>query len=224
VTEVAGRGERAAVDLRWPGMVLAALVGGAVLGGFSMLGDGIVRVRLVTILANLGSPWALAAFGIGLTTTGRARGAAGGTLLLLAGSVTYAMRGFLHGYGIGPTTLQWAAVAFVAGPVMGWCGAAVARGRPRPPLLALAGPSVILVAEAVFFLWERRVWRWHLVAEPYRLADLGVALGFVALAAVLPVLLGEGRPRVLRVHALAAGAGSVAAAGFLAVYRWMLLS
>jgi hypothetical protein len=119
-------------------MLVTGLAGGLALGAFSIVSDGIIRVRLVTILGNLGSPWGLAAFGVGLTTTSRLRGGVGGTLLLLVGSATYASRIVAHGYGLGPTTLQWAAIALLVGPLMGYCGAAVARSRPHPPLFAVS--------------------------------------------------------------------------------------
>jgi hypothetical protein len=45
----------------------------------------------------------------------------------------------------------------------------------------------MLVAEAIFLAFDRRVWRWNLNAEPYRLIDLGIIvalfLGGIALAA-----------------------------------------
>lgn len=113
--------------------------------------------------------------------------------MLLLASALYALPLVLGGYGLGSTTLQWAVVALLVGPLMGCCGAAVSGGRPRPPVLAVAAPAMMLLAEAVFFLWERRVWLWNLQAEPYRLVDLGIALGSVGLALWLPFVLTQGR-------------------------------
>lgn len=80
----------------------------------------------------------------------------------------------------------------------------------------------MLVAEAVFFLWERRFWLWNLRAEPYRLIDLAIALGFIALALWLPLLLAQGRRRLIKIYVLASGGGSLAAAGLLEIYRLVL--
>ena len=164
----------------------------------------------------------LAAFGLGLITTSRFRGAIAATFMLLLASALYALPLVLGGYGLGPTTLQWAVVALLIGPVMGCCGAAVSGGRPRPPVLAVAAPATLLVAEAVFFLWERQVWLWNLQAEPYRLVDLGIALGFIGLALWLPFVLTQERGRLARIYALALGGGALASAGLLATYRLML--
>jgi hypothetical protein len=53
--------------------------------------------------------------------------------------------------------------------------------------VAVIAPSAMLVAEGMFLAVDRRVWRWNLGAEPYRLIDLGVMialfLGGLALAA-----------------------------------------
>jgi hypothetical protein len=216
------RTERVTRDLSWMHLLALAVVGGAALAVFSSLGDRI-PLRPLTVLGNLGSPWGLAAFGLGLVTTSRLRGSVGATILLVVGSAAYALPLVLGEEGLGTTTFQWAVVALLVGPVMGYCGAVVAGSRPRPPMLAVAAPSTMLVAEAVFFLWERRVWLWNFRAEPYRLVDLGIAVGFVALAMWLPLVLAQGRRRLTRIYVLALGGGSLAAAGLLTTYRSMLL-
>ncbi|MBA3373111.1 MAG: hypothetical protein H0T98_06275 [Euzebyaceae bacterium] len=222
MTDWAERTKGKAPDLSWTRLLALAAAGGAALAIFSSLGDGIIRVRLLTVLGNLGSPWGLAAFGLGLVTTSRLRGSVAATLLLLIASAIYALPLILGGHGVGSTTLQWAVVALLVGPVMGYCGAAVAGSRRRPPILAVAAPSTMLVAEAVFFLWERRFWLWNLRAEPYRLVDLGIALGFIALALWLPLLLAQGRRRLIKIYVMALGGGSLAAAGLLEIYRLVL--
>jgi hypothetical protein len=222
VTDWAERTERTAPDLSWTRLLALAAAGGAALAIFSSLGDGIIRLRLLTVLGNLGSPWGLAAFGLGLVTTSRLRGSVAATLLLLIASAIYALPLILGGHGVGSTTLQWAVVALLVGPVMGYCGAAVAGSRPRPPSLAVAAPSTMLVAEAVFFLLERRFWLWNLRAEAYRLVDLGIALAFIALALWLPLLLAQGRRRLIKIYVVALGGGSLAAAGLLEIYRLAL--
>jgi len=207
--------------LSWTGLLALAAAGGGALALLSLAGDR-APLRLLTVLGNLGSPWALAAFGLELITTSRFRGAIAATFMLLLASALYALPLVLGGYGLGPTTLQWAVVALLIGPVMGCCGAAVSGGRPRPPVLAVAAPATLLVAEAVFFLWERQVWLWNLQAEPYRLVDLGIALGFIGLALWLPFVLTQERGRLARIYALALGGGALASAGLLATYRLML--
>jgi hypothetical protein len=208
-------------DLSWRGLLTLAAAGSAALALFSFAGD-MIPLRLLTILGNLGSPWGLAAFGLGLVTTSRLRGSIGATFMLLLASALYALPLVLGGHGLGSTTLQWAVVALFVGPLMGCCGAAVSGGRPRPPVLAVAAPAMMLVAEAVFFLWERRVWLWNLQAEPYRLVDLGIALGYVALALWLPLVLTQGRGELARIYVLALGGGSLASAVLLAAYRLVL--
>jgi inner membrane protein involved in colicin E2 resistance len=52
----------------------------------------------------------------------------------------------------------------------------------RPALLRqsrVAAPSAMLVAEAIFLVIDRKVWRYNLGAETYRLIDLVVMLALV---------------------------------------------
>jgi Family of unknown function (DUF6518) len=95
------------------------------------------------------------------------------------GVVVYYLGGALREYAVGEVDLVWTAIALVAGPVMGWSGAAISSQPERPPILAVAAPSVMLVAEAIFLAIDRRVWHYDLRAETYRLIDLGVMVTLV---------------------------------------------
>jgi uncharacterized protein DUF6518 len=157
---------------------LVSVVVGVGLGGFSLLADGIVGGRVVGILGNIAA-WGLAAFFVGRLTTSDRRGAVAGTLTLLVGVVVYYLGGALRAYTVGEVDLVWTAIALEAGPVMGWSGAAISSQPERPPILAVAAPSVMLVAEAIFLAIDRRVWHYDLRAETYRLIDLGVMITLV---------------------------------------------
>jgi hypothetical protein len=172
-----------------------AVVLGAGLGLFSMLADGIIGGRIVVMLGNIASPWGLAAFVVGLQTTSPRRGAIAGTLTLVVGIAVYYSGSALRGQMIGESDVVWMAAAFVAGPVMGWCGAAIASRPTRPPTLAVAAPSTMLVAEAIFLAYDRRVWLWNLEAESYRLLDLGVMLALFLGGLALPLVFEKDRRR-----------------------------
>ena len=58
--------------------------------------------------------------------------------------------------------------------------------EPEPTLLAVVAPSAMLVAEALFLAIDRKVWRYDLGAETYRLIDLGVMLALLVGGLVLP--------------------------------------
>jgi hypothetical protein len=166
----------------------AAAVGVAV-GIYSVLADGIIPGRPFVLLGNMAAPWGLVAFLVGRLTTSTRRGAIAGGMTLVIGVLVYYLGTAVRGYVFGGQTVAWTLVALVAGPVMGLCGAAVA-GRPsKPPLAAVVVPSAMLLAEALFQLNSFKVWRWNLVAEPYRLEDLAVVLALVAGAFILPRVL-----------------------------------
>jgi hypothetical protein len=84
--------------------------------------------------------------------------------------------------------LVWTLTALVAGPIMGLSGAAVGARPARPPIAAVVAPSAMLVAEAIFLVMDRRVWRWNLGAEPYRFIDLGVIVALLLGGLALPAL------------------------------------
>ena len=114
---------------------------------------------------------------------------------------------------------MWTLIALVAGPVMGLCGAAIASRPTRPPVAAVAAPSAMLVAEAIFLLLDRRFWLWNLRAEPYRLIDLGVALALLVGAFALVAVFEKDRHRRLVVSLVIAAAGVCGAFGFVLLQR-----
>jgi hypothetical protein len=201
---------------------LVSVVVGVGLGGFSLLADGIVGGRLVGILGNIASPWGLAAFFVGRLTTSHRQGAVAGALTLLVGVVVYYLGGALRGYTVGEVDLVWTAIALVAGPVMGWSGAAISSQPERPPILAVAAPSAMLVAEAVFLAIDRRVWHYDLRAETYRLIDLGVMVALVLGALVLPVMFERDRRRRRLVYLVVALAGVGGAVGFVLLREFIV--
>ena len=165
---------------------LVSVVVGAGLGAFSVLADGIIGGRLFGILGNIASPWGLAAF-VGRLTTSPKRGAVAGALTLVVGVAVYYAVGAARGYVVGEVNLVWTAVALVAGPVMGWAGASISSDPERPPVLAVAAPSAMLVAEALFLAIDRKVWHYNLRAETYRLIDLGVMVALLVGGLALPL-------------------------------------
>jgi hypothetical protein len=202
-----------------PRVLLVATVAGVALGIFSVLADGILPGRLFDTLGNLASPWGLAAFLVGLRATSPRQGALAGGLTLVVGVATYYLGAALRGYVTGGTTLVWTVVAALAGPIMGLSGASVSSRPARPPVVAVAAPSTMLVAEAIFFIFDRRVWLYDLGAEPYRLVDLGLVAAFLLGALVLPPLfVKEGRRRA-GVYLLVTTAGACGALGFVLLSR-----
>ncbi len=194
--------------------LVSALLGVG-LGGFSLLADGVVGGRLVGILGNVASPWGLAAFFVGRLTTSSRRGAVAGALTLVVGVVVYYLGGALRGYTVGEVDVVWTAIALVAGPVMGWSGAAISSQPDRPPIIAVAAPSAMLLAEAIFLAIDRRVWHYNLRAETYRLIDLGVMVALVVGALVLPMVFEKDPRRRRLVYLIVALAGGGGAVGFV---------
>lgn len=201
---------------------LVSVMVGVGLGGFSLLADGIVGGRLVGILGNIASPWGLAAFFVGRLATSHRQGAVAGALTLLVGVVVYYLGGALRGYTVGEVDLVWTAIALVAGPVMGWSGAAISSQPERPPILAVAAPSAMLVAEAVFLAIDRRVWHYDLRAETYRLIDLGVMVALVLGALVLPLVFEKDGRRRRLVYLIVALAGAGGAVGFVLLREFIV--
>jgi len=194
---------------------LVAIVVGVALGVFSILADGIVGGRLFVILGNLAAPWALVAFLVGLRTTSLRHGALAGGLTLVIGVATYYLGVAVRGYVLLESNAVWTVVAAVVGPIMGLSGAAISSRRERPPVGAVAAPSSMLVAEAIFLVIDRRVWLYNLRAEPYRLIDLGVVAAFLIAGLAIPVLfVKEGRRRSFAYLTVAA-VGACGALGFV---------
>ena len=64
-----------------------------------------------------------------------------------------------------------------------------------------------IVAEAIFLAIDRRVWHHNLVAETYRLIDLGVMVALLVGGVVLPVVFEKDRRRRRLVYLISALAG-----------------
>jgi len=194
---------------------LISVVVGVGLGVFSQLADGIIGGRLFGILGNIASPWGLAAFFVGRLTTSPKRGAAAGALTLVVGVAVYYAVGLARGYVVGEVDFVWTAIALVAGPAMGWSGAAISAEPERPPVLAVAAPSAMLVAEALFLAIDRKVWRYNLGAETYRLIDLGVMLALLVGGLVLPLVFEKDRHRRRIVYLIVVSVGVGGAIAFV---------
>jgi Family of unknown function (DUF6518) len=194
---------------------LVSAVVGVGLGVFSQLADGIIGGRLFGLLGNIASPWGLAAFFVGRLTTSPKRGGAAGALTLVVGVAVYYLFGAIRGYDVGALNLVWTSVALVAGPVMGWSGAAISAEPERPPVLAVAAPAAMLVAEALFLAIDRKVWRYNLGAETYRLIDLGVMLALLVGGLVLPLVFEKDRHRRRIVYLIVVSVGVGGAIAFV---------
>jgi hypothetical protein len=194
-------------------LTLISIVVGVLLGIFSMLADGIIGGRLIGILGNIASPWGLAAFFVGRGTTSPRRGAVAGAVTLVVGVATYYLLAAGRGYVVGSVDALWTGIALVAGPVMGLCGAA--SRAERPPVAAMIAPGAMLVAESLFLADDRRVWRWNLEAEPYRLIDLAVMVVLLLGGLALTAWLWRGRRHRTAVLLAVAAAGLVGAMAFV---------
>ncbi|MCI0633597.1 MAG: DUF6518 family protein [Actinobacteria bacterium] len=199
--------------------LLVAVLVGVALGVFSLLADGIVGGRLFTILGNLAAPWGLAAFFVGYRATSSRQGALAGALALVVGVATYYLGGAIRDYVVAEANVVWTVVALVAGPIMGLSGAEVSSHRARPPIAAVAAPSAMLVAEALFLVIDRRPWNWDIGAETYRLIDLGVIAALLIGGLVLPwVYVNEPRRRGTT-YLVVAATGACGALGFVLLQR-----
>jgi hypothetical protein len=125
----------------------------------------------------------------------------------------------VRGYVLGELDAVWPAVALVAGPIVGACGAAISTRREHPPLVGVVLPGAMLVAEGLFLLYDRKVWRTNFGAEPYRLIDVGVALALVMGGFVLAwVFVKENDRRPLALLGVAS-VGMLGAFGFVLLQR-----
>jgi hypothetical protein len=203
-------------ERRVVGIAVAVGIG---LGIFSMLADGIIGGRLIGILGNIAAPWGLAAFLVGHRTTSPKRGAALGALTLVVGVGVYHLAAAARGYALPRADVVWTLVALVAGPIMGWSGAEIATRPERPPLAAVAAPSAMLVAEAIFLAYDRKVWRWNLRAEPYRLFDLGVMLALLIVGLAIPAVFETDPGRRGVTYLVVVGAGALGAVGLVVLER-----
>jgi Family of unknown function (DUF6518) len=198
-------------------VLLVAFVVGIALGVLSILADGVVPGRLFTLLGNIAAPWTLAAFAVGYRAMSQKQGAIAGALALVVGVATYYAGAAVRGHVVGELNVVWTVVALVAGPIVGACGAAISTRPEHPPLVAVVLPGAMLVAEGLFLLYDRKVWRTNIGAEPYRLIDVGVAAALVLVGLTLAWLVGRGRrsPALLGI----AGVGVAGAFGFVLLER-----
>lgn len=202
-------------------LIVATLVGVA-LGLLSLLGDGVLRLRLFTLVGNLATPWAVPAFLVGRLATSRRFGALAGGLVLLTGVATYYGVWILRGYPLVPAVVMWTVVALTMGPVMGLCGAASARCADWPPVVAVAAPAAVALAEATYFVLNRRVWLWDFAVHPHRFVDLSVLVGLLAVGLLLPAWLVRPRRRLRVVYPVAFGTGLVGAGALALLYRLLV--
>ena len=139
---------------------------------------------------------------------------------LVVGVATYYVGAAIRDYGVlTATNVVWTAVALVAGPVMGASGAGISTRRERPPVLAVALPAAMLVAEGFFLLVDRKMWRSDFGAETYRLIDLGVVLALVGGGLVLPWVFLKDRPARATAYVLVVAGGAFGAFMFVLLQR-----
>jgi hypothetical protein len=207
--------------------LLVAVAAGVGLGTFSVLADGVVRLRTFDTLGNIIAPWAIVAFAVGRSAGSAGRGAVAGGGALLVGVATYYVLQAarlapgspqpLSEHAVSPVAVVWLVAAVAVGPLMGWAGAE--SRRERPPIAAAVALPVLLVAEAGFLVVDRRPWLWSLSGEPYRLGELAVMVGLVLVALALPAMqIGEGRRRAL-VYAVILGVGLIGVLALVGLYR-----
>lgn len=211
-------------------VVGAATAVGIGLGVFSVLADGVVPWRALTILGNIISPWAVAAFAVGRLCSSARRGGGVGTVALLVGVATYylgqavrfdAVHGGATGHAAGAAPLIWLVVALTVGPVLGAAGSA-SRWRTPAPVAAIALPCVVLFAEAGFLVLDRLPWSWNLSQEPYRLIDLAIMVGLVVLGFAIPARTATDRRRRHVVHGVSLLAGVAGSAVLVGFYRLLV--
>jgi hypothetical protein len=188
------------------------------IGIFSVLADGVLPGRLFVTLGNIASPWALVAFLVGYRMRSPGRGAVAGAVTLVVGVGTYYGATAIRGYELGGPALTWTVLAVVAGPIAGMSGGSVSSG-PRPPISAVAVPAAILVAEALFLVSDRRIWRYDLLAEPYRIIDIGLMVVLLVAGLALPWILVREQGRRVAATLIVLAAGTCGAVVLDLLYR-----
>ena len=182
---------------------LVLLAAGA-LGAVAQLGGGLPFVP--GRATALGAPWLVAAFAAGALLRRPWRAAAGGAMLLAAGTIAYYLVriGTTHGdpsRQFAEVAVAWAAAALAVGALMGVLGALWRAGRAGPftaavPAAALAGEAVALAAvwrgpvPAALLLAELALAGLVLAACAHRRAPLLPAVAFAAVL-TLAFALGE---------------------------------
>ena len=113
-------------------------------------------------------------------------------------------------------------MALLIGPVMGMCGAVLSSGQARWRGAAIVIPSALLLAEALWIAWDRRVWAYNLQLEPHRFNDVVILVGLFALAFALPLLFERRLSSLLKLYLAIAAVGVVGALGFEALQLILL--
>ncbi len=134
----------------------ASILAGAALGGASWFADGLEWPLSLLIPANLIGVWLGVAFVLGVSARTIPTGALRGVIGLLSAVVVYyaLIRVFGHGVrviGASHAATVWAAVALVAGPVMGGAGAVWRHGAGWPRAIGVALFASALFAEGFVF-------------------------------------------------------------------------
>ncbi len=201
-------------------VLLAAIAVACGLGAISVWGER-AGVRVLTIVANLASPWGLAALVVGRLTSSMKRGAfAGGLTLLVGMAAFYVLIPALYIHSA--REVVWTVAAMIVGPVMGSCGARLTLCQGGVRSAAVVAPSAMLLAEATWVGTDRRVWLWNFRLEPYRLIDLAILVALVALAFALPLIFVKERRRLPLIYFSCLVAGLIGATGFASL-QWILL-
>jgi len=117
--------------------------------------------------------------------------------------------------------LVWLVAAVTVGPLLGMAGAASKRREPVP-VLAIALPCVVLLAEAGFLVLDRRPWLWDLVGEPHRLTDLAIMVGLAAMAVAIPALGVPDRDRRSLAYGVVVGAAAAGSLALVGLYRLLI--
>ena len=199
---------------------LAILAVGGGLGVVSVLGEG--SFRALTIIVNLASPWAFGAFIVGRLASSPKLGALAGGLTLVVAMATFFGLTVVGSYVISPRQVIWTVTAALVGPITGMCGAILSSGQVRWREAAIVIPSAILLAEALWIGWDRRVWLWNYRLEPQRITDLVILVGLIALAFALPLLFKRNEDPLLKLYLVTVVVGVIGAGGFASL-QWILL-
>lgn len=145
--------------------LLIAVAAGVALGAFSVFSDYFLT-NPWAIAGNIAGTWVLVAFLVGaFSIKGAARdGALGGLVALLSATLTYYAGTSIAWDMVGlsrllPGVIVWGAVAVLAGPTAGACGAVWRRrsfhGRTDwwIPAVAIGVVAAPLVAEGLYMAW-----------------------------------------------------------------------
>jgi hypothetical protein len=125
----------------------------------------------IRVAGELGGPWLVAAFAVGVLSKDRWLAALTGFVGLLAMLVGY--YGLAHldtGSEVAHTFRFWLAVAVVAGPVMGWAGWSWLGPGRLGRALSISALAGCLIAEGLFF------WSYGHRTVPIAEVAIGVAL------------------------------------------------